>query len=85
MAADASEPSLAMLLTDAEIETFRLLAREHAGAELSVEDARFVTGQLLRTLGVVRQAQQGGSNDSDSSVDRPALPNSVVRAHYPLD
>jgi len=67
-------------LTDAEVEEFRILAREHAGAELTTDEARTVTDQLLRSLAIVRDVAVRGSNASDSPVDEQPLPESENRA-----
>ncbi|GEM_PF-3618358 len=67
---------LGFLLTDAELEEFRGLAREHVGAELTVDEARSVSTQLLRVLTIVRDVGRRGSSASTSSVDGQALPDS---------
>jgi hypothetical protein len=63
------------LLTDAEVEAFRALARENAGAALTAEEAQAVAGQLLRILATVR-ATARSSTVSASPVDEQALPES---------
>jgi hypothetical protein len=69
-----------VLLTDVEVEEFRTLAREHAGAELTADEARTVVDQLLRVLSIVRDIALRGSSDSASSVDGRPLPESGIRA-----
>ena len=68
-----------LLLSDAEVEEFRVLAREHAGAELTASEARTAAGQLLRILSVVRDVA-AGSSASLSPVDGHPLPESANRA-----
>jgi hypothetical protein len=76
-----AEPSLALpLLSDLELEEFRDLARKHAGATLTTDQARSATTQLLRILAIVRDVAVQSSSDSPSSVDGQALPDSPVRA-----
>jgi hypothetical protein len=70
-----------ILLTDAEVEEFRALAREHAGAELTADEARAVTDQLLRVLSVVRDVAVRSSSHSFSSVDEQLLPESAIQAN----
>ena len=62
------------LLSDAEVEEFRRLARDHAGAELTANDARAVADQLIGVLSIVRDIVIRSSTDSTSSVDRHSLP-----------
>jgi hypothetical protein len=64
------------LLSDVEVQEFRALVHQHANAELTVDEARSVSGQLLRVLAIVRDLASG-SNDSASSVDEPVLPESA--------
>ena len=66
-------------LSETEVEEFRQLARLHSGAELTLDDARSVSTQLLRVLAIVRDTAQCGSSDSASSVDAGALPKSPIR------
>lgn len=80
MATVSDERPLGFLLTDAEVEEFRALAREHAGAELTVDEARSVSIQLLRVLAIVRDVALRGSSGSASSVDGGVLPDSGIRA-----
>ena len=80
MATASDDRPLGFLLTDTEIEEFRVLAREHAGAELTPDEAYSVAGQLLRILAIVRDAVVRSSNGSDSSVDGRPLPDSGIRA-----
>lgn len=65
-----------LFLTDAEIEEFRVLAREHAGAELTADEARTVADQLLRVLTIVRSVALGCSSVFTWPVDKPLLPES---------
>lgn len=80
MATASDDRPLGLLLTDAEVEAFRVLAREHAGADLSVDDAHSFAGQLLRVLAIVRDAAARSSTASASSVDGEPLPESETRA-----
>lgn len=68
------------LLTDAELEEFRVLAREHAGADLASDEAQSVAGQILRVLAIVCQVARRDSSASASSVDAGPLPESPRRA-----
>ena len=70
-----------IFLTDAEVEEFRALAREHTGAELTPEETRAVADQLLRLLSLVRDVAVRGSSDSSSSVDEQLLPESANPAN----
>jgi hypothetical protein len=69
-----------LLLTDAEVEEFRRLARDNAGAELTTDDARKVIAQLLGVLSIIRAIALRGSSDSTSPVDGRPLPESANRA-----
>jgi hypothetical protein len=79
MAATSDHRPLQFLLTDSEVEEFRQLAREHAGAELTADEARSVSAQLLRVLAIIRDVAQRSSNDSASSVHAGVLPRSLIR------
>lgn len=70
--------AVGLLLTDTEVEEFRQLAREHAGAELTADEARSVSTQLLRVLAIIRDVALRSSNDSTSPVDSGALPESGI-------
>ena len=78
MAAPTRSNAAGLLLTDSEVEKFRRLAREHAGAELTADEARSVSAQLLRVLAIIRDVTQRGSSDSTSSVDGVVLPKSAI-------
>lgn len=80
MASAPADPPRPFILTDAEVEEFRVLVRQHAGAELTVDEARSVSGQLLRILAIVREVALGSSSASASPVDPKALPESAIRA-----
>ena len=73
----AQDYSSGLLLTDIEVEEFRSLALNHAGAELTAGQAQSVAGQLLRILATVRDVAARRPNASVSSVDSEALPNSA--------
>lgn len=73
----APPPLAHRLLDSAELEEFRTLARRHAGAELTTDEARTVSSQLLRVLAIVRDVSSHGSNESVSPVDGRALPKSA--------
>ena len=76
MAASPNERSPGLLLTDAEVEEFRVLARQHAGAELTVDEGRVLSGQLLRALATVRDVALGEPRAPASPVDNLTLPES---------
>lgn len=80
MRGPASHGSVTTFLSDAEVEQFRVLAREHAGADLTPNEARAVAGQLLRALAIVRDVAVKGSSASASSVDGEGLSESANRA-----
>jgi hypothetical protein len=67
-------------LTDSEVEEFRVLAREHAGAELTFDEVRTVADQLLRVMRIVRDVANRGSTTSASYVDDQPLPTLSDRA-----
>lgn len=79
MAIHSGSTAAGLLLTDSEVEEFRRLAREHAGAELTAAEATSVSAQLLRVLAIVRDVAVRGSNDSTSSVDDGPLPSPANR------
>jgi hypothetical protein len=70
MAAISARQPTHPLLTDAEVEEFRALVREHAGAELAGSEARALADQLLRALSIIRDVTLRGSSISDCSVDK---------------
>ena len=76
MAGATQDRSLGFLLTDSEVEEFRVLVHQHAGAELSAEEAQSVAGQIVRILAIVRETAGRGSNASAVPVDGGALPKS---------
>jgi hypothetical protein len=69
-----------LVLSDSEVEEFRALARQHAGAELTPNEARTVVDQLLGVLSVVRVIALRSSTDSASSVDEHPLPEARIHA-----
>ena len=79
MAGTPRDRELGSLLTDTEVEELRVLAREHAHAELTPDEAQSVAGQLLRILAIVRDVAVAGSTASASSVDEGILPDSENR------
>jgi len=79
MATHSGSNAAGPLLTDTEVEEFRQFAREHAGAELTADEARSVSAQLLRVLAIIRDVAQRGSNDSTSPVDAGALPKLPIQ------
>jgi len=80
MAHASDDRPFGFLLTDAEVEEFRALAREHAGAELTVDEAQSVAAQILCVLAIVRNVAWRHSTDSVSSVDGEVLSESTNRA-----
>lgn len=79
MAARPERMVAQFLLTDAEVEEFRALAREHAGADLTSSEAGTVATQLLRVLSIIREVANQGSSASASSVDEAPLTESTGR------
>jgi hypothetical protein len=80
MATHSGYNAAGLLLTDAEVEEFRALARQHADAELTADEARAVVDQLLGVLSVIRMIALRGSTDSTSSVDGRTLPEARIHA-----
>ena len=78
MASDSDRP-LTFPLTGGEVEEFRTLARLHASAELSFDEAQTAAHQLLRILAIVRDVALISSRASTSSVDKGVLPDSGIR------
>jgi len=72
--------AVGFLLTDAEVEEFCVLAREHAGAELTANEARAVVHQLLGVLSTIRAIALRGSTESASYVDARLLPKVAIHA-----
>ncbi len=75
MAGTSDDRSPRFLLTDMEVEEFRMLARDHAGADLTRDEAQSVAGQLVRLLAIVRAVATKSSSASASSVDSRGLPD----------
>ena len=64
-----------LYLSDADVEEFRALVTQHAGATLTADEARSVSAQLLRVFAIVRSVALSSSNDSTAPVDEPSLPS----------
>lgn len=78
--AEPLSPQSSHVLTDTEVEELRSLARQHASAELTSEEAHTTAHQLLRILAIVRDVARRSSSASFSPVDGQALPDSGIRA-----
>lgn len=64
--------SPARSLTDGEVEEFRNLLHQHADVRLSFDDARALSGQLLRLLALIRDVAVTAVSAEDGTVDSPA-------------
>ena len=64
--------SAARPLADGEVEEFRNLLDQHANVRLSFDDARVLSGQLLRVLALIRDVAVSAVCAEDGAVDRPA-------------
>lgn len=74
-----------LLLNDTEVEEFLALARRY-GAELTADEARWVSTQLLRVLAVIRDVAIRSPSVSTSPVDislLPELPSGVMDSFPP--
>jgi hypothetical protein len=72
--------ALRQVLSDAEVEEFRALVRQHTAAELTADEARAAVDQLLDVLSVIRTIALRGSTDSTSPVDGHPLPEAGIHA-----
>lgn len=64
--------SAAHSLADGEVEEFRGLLDQHANVRLSFDDARVLSGQLLRVLALIRDVAVSAASAEDGAVDSPA-------------
>jgi hypothetical protein len=64
--------SAAHPLADREVEEFRNLLDQHASVRLSFDDARVLSGQLLRVLALIRDVAVSAVGAEDGAVDSRA-------------
>lgn len=70
-------PTPPLLFSDAELDEFQSLAKQHAGVSLAREQASAVAYQLLRVLWVIRAVAKSSSH-STTSVDEPDLAKNAI-------